>query len=243
VVDAFDAGGGFDLHFTLRYQHSWKRAQVLRETQDPAVDPAAAGGIARVLVARYVESTSRLNARAELGVFQDLGLIFRVPIILSHSAELDARGAAPGALDGAPGEPLFGLPFRPPNRSGVEYLGVGIDWGILNQWRDSAQPTLLVGVEGRFSVSEPMHACASTVPGEIAGTVPCAYPEDIDRDGQSGELVTELAPGRSVSLEGDFPGSARNAGVSRGTTGAELHAVISRRIDQYEPYFGASLLY
>ncbi len=243
VVDAFDAGGGFDLHFTLGYQHSWKRALVLRETQDPSVEPLAAGGIARVEVARHVQSTSRLNVRAELGVFRDLGLIVRAPIVLSHSSELRERGAAPGALDGAAGEPLFGLPFRAPNRSGVEFLGVGLDWGILNQWRDSAQPTLLVGVEGRFSVSEPMHACASSVPSPMAGAVRCAHPSDIDRDGVSGELEAELEPGRSVSLEGNFPGAARKAGASRGTTGIELHGVISRRIDQLEPYFGASLLY
>lgn len=243
VVDAFDAESGFDLHFTLGYQHSWKRALVLRETQDPAIDPRAVGGIARAEVARYVESTSRLNVRAELGVFRDLGLIVRAPIILSRSSELREHGAAPGALDGAPGEPLFGLPFRAPNRSGVEFLGVGLDWGILNQWRDSAQPTLLVGIEGRFSVSEPMHACASSVPEAMAGAVRCAHPQDIDRDGVSGEFEAEVEPGRSVSLEGSFPSAARKAGASRGTTGVELHGLISRRIDQLEPYFGASLLY
>lgn len=241
VVDAFDVDGGFDLHFRLGYQHSWKRAVVLRETQNPAVNPTASGGIARVEVARYVESTSRLNVRAELGIFHDLGLIVRAPIILSNSAELAERGAPAGALDGAPGEPLFGLPFRAPNRSGVEYLGLGLDWGILNQWRDSAQPTLLVGLEGRFSVSEPRHACASSVPS-AQQAVRCAYPQDIDRDGQSGEFEVEVEPGRLVSLEGDFPG-ARKAGVGRGTTGIELHGFISRRIDHFEPYFGASLLY
>ncbi|PIE05378.1 MAG: hypothetical protein CSA75_05060, partial [Sorangium cellulosum] len=32
VVDAFDGEDLFDLHITLGYQHSWKNANVLRET-------------------------------------------------------------------------------------------------------------------------------------------------------------------------------------------------------------------
>jgi hypothetical protein len=245
VVDAFDAGGGVDLHFSLGYQHTWKHADLLRETQSALVNPAAAQGTARFRVAEYSEVTSRLNVRADLGLYHDLALIVRVPIVLSRSSALDGPELPSGALDGAPGETLFSIPFRSPNRSGVEYLGVGIDWGILNQWRDAAQPTLLLGAEGRFSVSEPMHACGLSRPAAEGdpGEVRCAHPADINRDGTSGQYPAELAPGRTESLESDFPSQSRKAGVSRGTTGVELHGVISRRFEQLEPYFGLGVLF
>lgn len=242
VVDAFDAKGAFDLHFTLSYQQRWKRARVSRETQSPLVDAGAAYGIARAAIGDYAENTSRLNVRADIGVFRDLALIVRVPIILSRSAELVGGPLPAPVLDGAPGEPLFAVPFRSPNRSGVEYLSVGVDWGLLNQWRDAVQPTLLIGAEARFSVTEAMNACASSVSAS-EGTVRCAHPGDIDRDGQGGEFPTEVAPGRVVPLEGEFASTPRKAGVSRGTTGLSLHALLSRRLQLSEPYVGFHVLY
>ncbi len=233
VVDALDGNSGIDLHFTLGYQQTWKSASVWRETRDPAVNPGTAAGIARGKVADYAENVSRLNVRAELGIYHDLALIVRLPIVLSRVSTLEARALEESAFSGAPGEALFGLPLSSPNRSGVEYLGVGVDWGILNQWRDAATPTLVVGVEGRFSVSEPMHACDA---------VRCAYSADINRNGVSGEFVTEVAPGRSESLEGNFPSAARKSGVSRGTTGLELHSQVSRRYRYLEPYVGMNFL-
>jgi hypothetical protein len=245
VVDAFDEGSGVDLHFSLGYQHTWKRAGISRETQSPLVNPVAALGTARFHVADYSEVTSRLNVRADLGLYHDLALIVRVPVILSRSSTLEGPELPSGALDGAPGEPLLRMPFRSPNRSGVEYLGVGVDWGILNQWRDAAQPTLMVGAEGRFSISEPMHACGASrsATEDDPGEVRCAQPADINRDGVSGQFPVELAPGRTQSLEGNFPGQSRKAGVSRGTTGLEFHGAISRRFEQLEPYMGLGVLF
>jgi hypothetical protein len=238
VVDAFDGPGGVDLHFTLEYRHSWKRATILREV------PAATSADGKSPLADYSESTSRLDLRAELGLFHDLALIVQLPIILSSRRDLSGRTGAEALLDGAPGEPLFSLPSSSPNRSGVEYLGVGVDWGILNQWRDAAQPTLLVGAEARFAVSEPMHACGPA-PGTEAGgsAMRCAQPADIDRNGVGGEYVTLVQPGRSISLEGDFPAGGRRAGVSRGTTALSLRALVSRRFQYLEPYLGFAALF
>jgi hypothetical protein len=243
VVDAWVDGGGMDLHFSLGYQHTWKRSTIARETQNPEVDPRARSGTTTVPIAKYAENTSRLNIRADLGLYRDLALILRVPIVLSSSATLEGRTSSLAALDGAPGSPLFALPFGSPNRSGVEYLGVGVDWGILNQGRDGQLPSLLVGAEARLSVSEPMHACGPgpAAPGEARGSTRCTYPADIDRDGAGGGYPVTLADGTLASLEGELPGEPRRAGVGRGTTAIELHAAMSRRFAQLEPYvtFGA----
>jgi hypothetical protein len=168
-------------------------------------------------------------------------LILKVPIILSRSATLESLGVVP-TFEGAAGTPLFVVPFGSPNRSGVEYLGVGVDWGILNQYREGggSGPSLLVGVEGRFTVSEPMHACgpAPLAEGQTTASMRCTYPSDINRNGQGGEFP---APGIE-SLEGELPSEPRRAGVSRGTTAIDLHAAASRRFAQLEPYvvFGVS---
>ncbi|HEU4583030.1 MAG TPA: hypothetical protein VFS67_32445 [Polyangiaceae bacterium] len=250
VVDAFDEGSGIDLHFSLGYQHTWKRAGISRETNASLLADAglpllgASGGKPRFHVADFSETTSRLNVRAELGLYHDLALIVRLPVILARSSTLSGPELPAGALDGAPGEPLFSVPFSSPNRSGVEFLGIGVDWGILNQFRDAAQPTLTVGAEARLSISEPMHACGESRPASDTetGQVRCADPSDVNRDGAGGQFPVQVAPGRIEPLEGNFSAASRKAGVSRGSTGLELHGAISRRFAQLEPYLGLGVL-
>ena len=43
--------------------------------------------------------------------------------------------------------------FTGPTRSGFEYLALGLRWAAMNQARDSAKPTWIVGLESRFSVA------------------------------------------------------------------------------------------
>ena len=115
----------------------------------------------------------------------------------------------------------------------------------MNQWRDSSKPTWVIGLEGRFQVSEPMRACndngrGTNLPGQQQK---CADPSDIDRDGQGEEADyrTDVA-GRPVNLEGVFNGG-RQAGVSRGTTALQLHTYLSKRIKYIEPYGGFEALF
>lgn len=240
VIDAFDGDDPFDLHFTLGFQQTWKNAKIRRESYiNNAANPGlSSGGFVNdtMNVASYTETTSRLNTRMDVGLYHDLALYFRLPIILSNNRSLDDLDGSAKAQDvvlqGAPGEGrLFSLPFKSPQRSGIEYLAVGADWGILNQFRDSSKPTWVVGVEGRFSVSEPMHACnANPTPG----TRDCAYPSDIDRNGQSGGFIDSTYG----SLEGNGFSGARKPGVSRGTTALEAHTLLSKRIKYVEPYGG-----
>lgn len=240
VIDAFDDDNPFDLHFTLGYQHTWKSARVLRETyiNNPANPGLSTGGfIADTMnVAHYEETTSRLNTRVDIGIYKDIALFLRMPIVLSNNRQLeDLAGSAQQqdvTLQAAPGESrLFSIPFKSPQRSGIEYLALGLDLGIMNQMRDRSKPTWVIGFESRFSVSEPMHACTES---PASGQVKCAYPADIDRNGRSGGATVD----GFGSLEGHGFQGERKPGISRGTTTLVGHTLLSKRIKYVEPYGG-----
>jgi hypothetical protein len=234
VVDAFDGDNAFDLHLTLGYQYSWKRTHIRRESNiGNAGNPGLSTGdftASNMNVATYEENTSRLNTRADIGVYHDIALYFRLPIVLSDDRKLtDLDGSqavqnvvlAGGSADGVP---LFGLPFQSPRRGGIEYLAVGLDLGLMNQYRDATKPTWMAGFEVRLSVSEALHACNANPP---AGRVSCAYPSDVNQNGVAGDVAGE-----------GTQGGARESGISRGTTGVEIHSFISKRIRYVEPYSG-----
>lgn len=253
VVDAFDGDDPFDLHITLGYQHTWKSANIRRETSIDQPGLSTGGYTADTMnVAAYNESTSRLNTRVDVGLYHDIALYLRMPIILSNSRELKGLDGSDKmqsvVLAGGAGEQLFRLPFSSPKRSGIEYLAVGLDADIFNQARDATKPTWLVGIEGRFNVSEPMHACSDSTAGLNASgpQVKCAYPSDVNRNGRSdGDAVTwtdEAGQAHTTQLEGNQSGE-RKPGVSRGVTGLELHTIVSRRVKYIEPYGGFRALF
>lgn len=241
VADAFDDDDLFDLHLSLGYEATWSSSVVRRETSSGQPGLATGGFTqANMNAAQYKQTTSRLLTRADIGLYKDLALVVRVPIILSDDRSLGGVDGSERqqtvALAGAPGEQLFSLPFKAPTRSGIEYLAIGIDGALMNQARDATKPTWVIGIEGRFNVSEPMHACNAGAGGlnQAAGQVQCAYPSDVNRNGRS-----DSDPN---SLEGRFSGS-RSPGVSRGTTALELHTYLSRRIKYIEPYSGFRALF
>ncbi len=248
VVDAFDGDDPFDLHITLGYQHTWKNANVLRETSIDQGSLSSGGYVADTMnVAKYSGSTSRLNTRIDAGLYKDLALYLRMPIILNDSSKLEGLDGSDKVqsvvLAGAPGEQVFRLPFESPDRSGIEYLAVGLDVNIMSQSRDATKPTWLFGFEGRFNVSEPMHACNSGASVNQANKqVGCADPSDVNRDGTAGNFAYTDAGGQTYQLEGSKAGE-RKAGVSRGTTGLEVHTIVSRRIKYVEPYGGFRALF
>jgi len=253
VVDAFDDNDLFDLHLSLGYQSTWKTAKILRESS--LIDAGFSDGgytRANLNIAEYSQRVSRLNTRADIGLYKDLALVIRLPIILSDDRELKSLSGSdrnqPLSLQGAPGEQLFRLPFKSPTRSGIEYLAIGIDAAPMNQARDATKPTWLIGIEGRFNVSEPMHACNenpttlnvnSELDPATSTQVKCAHVSDVNRNGRSGEYASG---GMAGSLEGAFAGG-RKAGVSRGVTALEAHTIVSRRVKYIEPYGGFRALF
>lgn len=234
VVDAFDGPDPFDANYSIGLSWSSKSATITRETHSSEPEFSSGGyTAANMNVAAYEEVTTRLNQRLDIGLYQDLALIFRLPIILSNDRKLSPIDGSDQQqntiLQGMPGERLFTIPFDSPTRSGIEYLAVGLDANLLNQWRDPTKPSWRFGIEGRFSVSEPMHACTES---PAPSTVKCAHPSDINRDGTP-----------NGAYEGDGFSGSRDPGVSRGTTGFEFHTYMSKRIRYLEPYAGIEGLF
>ena len=239
VIDAFDDDNGdpFDFSLRLDFQYLAKQARIVRETAAFAPGLTTGGFTSKLLnVANYRENTSRLAPRADFGIYKDLALYFRVPIILSNTRKLEAIDNGPSSLAtlGAPGEQLFTLPFEAPARSGVEHLAIGLDYSIFNQARDRTKPTWVFGVETRIALGEPMHACSK-------GRDPqCTHPGDVN---QNGRYDSDVQGADGTELESVQSDDARSPGVTRGTVGLELHSYMSKRIKYVEPYGGFRALF
>jgi hypothetical protein len=222
VVDAFDKDDPFDLNITLGFEQTWKHADIRRETTLNQPGLSSGGFTAQTEnVASYNQQISTLNVGADVGIYRDLALIARLPIILQNAqslGDLDGSSNNPQRLFDSNGQPIFSIPkggsFQSPTRSGVDWFSVGIDWAIFNQQRDLTKPTWVVGVEGRFGVGTPLHACNAT-----SGTNVCPDPAH----------PTVAADDRSP-------------GISRAMDGVAAHTVFSRRFGYVEPYTGFSML-
>ncbi len=219
VVDAFDREDPFDLHIYAGFIQRWKRADIHRETELNQPGLTTGGFVANTEnIARYSQDQSILNVGADIGIFRDLALIFRLPIILSDSrglADLDGSTKNPQRLQDPTGAPLFQVPFQSPTRSGIDYFAVGIDWAIINQQRNWTKPTWVIGLEGRFGIGSPLHACNGTG----GGTPSCPNPANL----------TDT--------------TTRSPGISRAMYGLDAKTVISRRFGYVEPYTGFEALF
>ena len=163
VIDAFDKDDPFDLNISIGFSQMWKNANIRRETNlfQPGL---STGGFvpATENVAHYTQSVSTLNMGLDIGIFRDLALALRLPLILADSralSPLDGSDKNPQRLQDANGQQLFSVPFKSPTRSGVDWFSAGLDYAIMNQQRDWTKPTWIVGVEGRFGVGARLHAC------------------------------------------------------------------------------------
>jgi hypothetical protein len=220
VVDAFDENDPFDLNLTLGFQQSFKHADIRRET-DLNQPGLSTGNFTPHTenVGSFSESTSTLMIGADIGIYRDLAFIFRLPIILSDSqsiGDLDGSSANPQRLQDPAGAQLFTVSptFKSPNRSGIDWFSTGVDYAIFNQQRDNTKPTWVIGVEGRWGVGTPLHACDANGVTVSDGT-------------------TRTCPNPSNPT-----GPNRSPGISRAMISVVGHTVFSKRYGYLEPYTG-----
>ncbi|AKU94167.1 hypothetical protein AKJ09_00831 [Labilithrix luteola] len=215
VIDAFDKDDPFDLNLLLTLRQAWKHAKIRRETalNQPGLSD---GGFvsSRENVANYAQSVTTLEVGTDIGIFRDLALSFRAPIILADSRELtdlDGSSNNPQRLQDPSGDALFSLPFKSPTRSGIDWISVALNYAIMNQQRDPAKPTWVVGVETRIGVGSRLHACNDNA------AVKCPDPAN--------------------------PTVGRDAGISRGMTDYIVQTTLSKRMGYVEPYGGLKVLF
>jgi hypothetical protein len=214
VADAFDQYDPFDLNLVAGFTQSWKNAKIHRETQLQQGSLASGNFIpANENIATYSSSMSTLLVGADVGVYHDLALILRLPIILSWSQSMgDLNGSSnvqAQRLQDPMGGQLFNIPFSSPTRSGIDYFSVGADWAIYNQQRDDTKPTWVIGLEGRIPVGTPLHACNAN---PANGVAQCPDPTN--------------------------PSVNRDPGISRSMYSLIGKSVWSRRFGYVEPYSG-----
>src|ERR1700733_5012805 len=117
VVDAFDKDDPFDLNLTLGFQQSWKHANIRRETTLNQPGLSAGNFTAQTeTIASYSQQISTLDIGADVGIYRDLALILRLPIILQDAQSLsDLDGSSSKANNGrfqdSQGQNIFKLPF------------------------------------------------------------------------------------------------------------------------------------
>lgn len=222
VIDAFDDDDPFDLNVRVgyRFERSWGTIQ--RET---ILEPSGDGSstFRPAAVAEFEHDRNILDLQLDVGLYEDLALFVKLPVILSDDRRLDHADKGSEAehdalLQGVDGQPLFDLPFRSPTRSGLDQVSVGLAWAIMNQFRDPHLPTWLVSVEGLFNAGEEMHACNDAERYDANETYPA--------EGEPDDKYETRCNG------GDSPG------VSRGMMGLRAETRASRRFRVAEPYMG-----
>jgi hypothetical protein len=210
VIDAFDKDDPFDANLLLTLRQTWKSANIRRES-NLAQNGLSTGNFtsANENVAAFSQSTTVLEMGADIGIFRDLALSFRLPLILADSRELsdlDGSSRNPQRLQDPSGQQLFNVPFKSPTRSGVDWFSVALNYAIFNQTRDESRPNWVIGAEGRFAVGSRLHACNDNA------AIKCPDPAN--------------------------PSISRDPGISRGMNSIIARTIFSRRYGYIEPYTG-----
>jgi hypothetical protein len=219
VIDAADQrynGDPFDLTLRVGYERVFKKGDIRRESFNTI--PHEWDYYGYVNVGEYKQTTHILNMELDIGLFHDISLKTRLPLVLSDTRELTRKSGFewPDDFNGdGTGDALFSLPFKSPDRSGIDYIAVGLWWGILDQGRDDTKPNWTVFVEGRFSVGDEMVAACKSSGDQCS--------EGYDN---AGNAVTAPSKG----------------GISRGVHEIAGGLRLSRRYSIVEPYFGIEAL-
>jgi hypothetical protein len=164
VPDAFEADRALDIAVGLDFVRARQTSTISREH---AAGSDRIGG-RYVPIAQAERVSNALALQLGVGVYRDLMVYARVPLVLSDTRQLRAptqvaRAKVDAALgaDAQRNDPaLFGLDFNSATRSGVPDLEFGVAWGIVNQYRTPYLPTWVVSAETRIGIGKLLEACA-----------------------------------------------------------------------------------
>jgi hypothetical protein len=167
VLDAFDGAELPDWSVTLGFRRTHSLLDIARETV--AEDERIAGKYRPVASSEQI--THALSLELAAGIYRDLMVFLRLPLVLSdkrslsqpENAEPNAARFEPadasGMLDPAQSASLFGHNESSATRSGVPGLDFGLAWGLTNQYRTAYLPTWVVMLESRVGLGEVLRPC------------------------------------------------------------------------------------
>ena len=163
VLDGFVGGTLPDVRVSLSFRRSTTRSVLARE--HALEGDKTAGRSQHVAISRQV--TNALSLNIAIGVFRDLMVYLRVPLVLSDRRELTApSGVSRDQVEsilrsgvGALETSLFELPYQSATRSGLPGIELGVAWGLANQFRTPYLPTWVVSLDTRIDLGQPMSAC------------------------------------------------------------------------------------
>ncbi len=217
VVDAADDDNDdpFDANISVGYERFQRTATIRRE--DISGTPEKWDYYASENAFKYEHVAHILNINLDIGLYKDLALKARLPMVLNDQREIKAYDGwnnwgdfnGDGTVDA-----LFELPLKSPERSGIDYFALGLWWGIFNQERDDTKPNWVLFAETRIGVGEEMKAACS-----LSGTQDCGAQSYADN--------TDYVTG---------------SGVGRGLIEIVVGTRFSKRIGIIDPYFGIEAL-
>lgn len=218
VADAFDGDDPFDFNIRVGFSRELEKGTITREaTRLQTIGDGTQSVIQRGQfdVAEYERRTNKLMLGVDVGLFHDVMATLRMPLILSDDRTFrslmgddDSLLRDAGDDDANPNGRLFDPNFESPTRAGVDYLGIGLTWALLNQHRTPQLPTWIIALEGQLAIGEPMHPCQPSEAGTICGN-----------------------PGLDTNFNND-------AGSSHGVSGFKVETRASWRYRYVEPYGG-----
>ena len=150
VLDAFERGALPDVSIALSYRRTDLNATIEQEASVPGHTISGS----YVPVARSHQITNALSLELGVGLFRDLMVFTRLPLVLSDTRSLSA------AQGGVAVPELFDLPYKSTTRSGVQGLDFGVAWGVANQYRTPYLPTWVVSVETRVGLGKLLRPCS-----------------------------------------------------------------------------------
>ena len=175
VVDSIESDDPFDLNLSVGYLREQRSGHIRRESNNVGVSPDGYVGV--VDLAKYEQLSNTLVISGAVGLFRDVQLWARFPLVLSDTRELtlddgvtleQSRLRRDCYQEGGEDVCLFDLPFKSPERSGMDAFTLGLDWGVLNQLRDDTKPTWVLGVEATIGIGAALTAADENGDGGIS---------------------------------------------------------------------------
>jgi hypothetical protein len=171
VADAFEEGDPIDVDVRLGFLRESQSSTIRREVVGPGTGD---GQSSRhfIDVADQRETRNELALQLDVGVWHDVMVFLRMPIVLGDDAQL--HPPSHGCQDGDTARcralkepvngddaPLFDLSktLRSARRSGLRALEFGAAWAVTNQYRTAYLPTWVLRVETGVSTGRTMNAC------------------------------------------------------------------------------------